>query len=200
MTGRLLVFASLALTAGALASSTGCHGRVNNPVDAEHAYVGLDGAVTRGLTLGLRGFAAASSANIADQAEDGDTAGSMVISGKVDQGASDNKGLRLFMALDDYSDTLGDDGEPDVMYRTDDNALPALNLTLAGMPDGTLDGTLIGAFEMAGVIAGPVAFDVNVSGETEDDGTGVAVRVAGTTHITGTATSDYGVYDIDVTR
>lgn len=179
----------------------GCHRHgVDSPAEAELAYMALDGAVQRGLELGLQGFAAASSANIDPQAADGDTSGTMVITGQVDQGSSDNKGLRLFMALEDYSDTLGDDDEPDVIYQTDETSLPALNITLKDMPAGTLDGTLVGTYAMDGVIAGIVELDVTMSGETEDDGSGVAVRHPGSTHITGTATSDYGIFEIDVTR
>ncbi|MDO9280437.1 MAG: hypothetical protein Q7U06_00910 [Pseudomonadota bacterium] len=196
MDRRVLIFASRPF-----ALLVACHPKgVNSPAEAELAYMALDGAVERGLALGLQGFAAASSANIDPQSEDGTTSGSMVITGQVDQGSSDNKGLRLFMALDDYSDTLGDDDLPDVLYETDPTNLPALNLTLKDMPAGSLDGTLIGTFAMDGVITGVVDLDVTIAGETEDDGTGVAVRRDGTTSITGTATSDYGIYEIDVTR
>ncbi|MDP2307313.1 MAG: hypothetical protein Q8P18_14905 [Pseudomonadota bacterium] len=177
-----------------------CRPGVSSPAEAEYAYMGLDRAVERGLALGLQGFAAASSANIDPQEEDGETSGGMVISGQVDQGSSDNKGLRLFMALDDYSDTLGEDDEPDVFYQTDASDLPALNLTLKDMPEGTLDGTLAGTFAMDGVLAGIVELDVTLAGETDDDGTGIAIRSPGSTRITGTATSDYGVYEIDVTH
>ena len=173
--------------------------KVSNEAEAELAYVALDGAVARGLALGLQGFRQASSANIDDQTEEGDTSGTMTVSGQVDQGASDNKGLRLFMALTDYSDTLGDDGEPDVLYNTDAASLPALNLTLKDMPEGTLDGTLAGTFEMDGVLGGLVALDLTISGLTEDDGSGGPVREEGTTSVQGTATSDYGTYEVDVT-
>ncbi|MES2638476.1 MAG: hypothetical protein V4850_03315 [Myxococcota bacterium] len=189
-----LVFAPLLL-------ATGCgHHGVNSPAEAELAYMGLDGAVQRGLALGLQGFALASSANIDPQSQDGDTNGGMIISGQVDQGSSDNKGLRLFMELDEYSDTLGSNDEPDLFYQTDGSDLPALNITLKDMPAGTLDGTLAGDFEMAGTLGGYVELDVVFAGETEDDGSGIAVRKAGTTRITGSASSDYGVFEIDLVR
>ncbi len=176
-----------------------CKG-VNSEAEAELAYVALDGAVARGLALGLQGFAAASSANIDAQEEPGETSGTMVITGQVDQGASDNKGLRLKMALDEYSDTLGDDDQPDVLYETNPDAPPALELSLRDIPDGTLEGTLIGDFAMEGVVKGIVTLDLALAGDLEDDGTGKPRRVEGSTAVTGTATSDYGVFEVDVTR
>ena len=174
-----------------------CKG-VDSPEEAALAYTSLDGAVSRGLALGLQGFNAASSANIDDQEDAGDTSGTMVISGQVDQGSSDNKGLRLQMALTDYSDTLGDDGEPDVLYDTDDPA--ALELQLRNIPDGTLSVTLIGDFVMRGVLEGVVSLDLTLDGTIEDDGSAGTQRVEGGTHVSGTATSDYGVYEVDLDR
>lgn len=174
-----------------------CKG-VDSPEEAALAYTGLDQAVSRGLALGLQGFNAASSANIDPQEEDGETSGTMVVSGQVDQGSSDNKGLRLDVELTEYSDTLGDDGEPDVIYDTDTPA--DLDLQLRDVPDGTLSGTFVGDFVMAGVLEGIVSLDLALDGTIEDDGAGGTQRVEGGTHVTGTATSDYGVYDIDLER
>jgi hypothetical protein len=199
MSRRFVLFTPLLVAPLLLAAGCGPKG-VNSPAEAELAYMGLDAGVQRGLALGLQGFALASSANIDPQSEDGDTNGGMIITGQVDQGASSNKGLRLFMELDDYSDTLGSNDEPDLFYQTDGSDLPALNITLKDMPAGTLDGTLVGDFAMAGTLGGYVELDVTFAGETEDDGTGIAVRKAGTTSITGTASSDYGVFEIDLVR
>ncbi|MFN7146486.1 MAG: hypothetical protein ACK4YP_22115, partial [Myxococcota bacterium] len=145
-----------------------CHpGKVSNSAEAEAAYTGLDQAVERALALGLQGFNLASSANIAPQEEAGATSGTMVVSGQVDQGSSDNKNLRLDVALTEYSDTLGDDGEPDLLYDTDSPAY--LELQLKDMPAGTLNGTFDGTFAMNGVLVGLVDLSLTLSGETEDD-------------------------------
>lgn len=176
-----------------------CHpGKVSNSEEAELAYLGLDRAVERALALGLQGYSQASSANIADQEQEGETSGSMVVGGQVDQGSSDNKGLRLDVTLTEYSDTLGDDDEPDLLYDTE---VPAsLELQLKGMPDGTLDGTFAGTFAMRGVLTGLVELSLTLSGDTEDDGAGGVRRVEESTTVVGTATSDYGVYDVDLVR
>lgn len=183
-----------------LAGLLACGNKVSNEAEAEAAYLGLDRAVERGLALGLRGFAGASSANIDPQEEAGEASGTMIITGQVDQGESANKGLRLQMALVDYSDTLDADGEPDILYVTDPDAPPALDISLRDIPDGTLEGTLAGLFDMAGAVQGLVELDLAFSGDIEDDGTGNPTRVDGSTAITGTATSDYGVFEVDLVR
>src|SRR5687768_880273 len=96
----------------AVLSLSACTG-VKNEAQARYAYLGLDGAIDRAMNLGLAGYNAADSANIDDQTADGGEAGTMVVSGQVDQGSSDNKGLRLFVALEGYRDTVDDDnGDP----------------------------------------------------------------------------------------
>jgi hypothetical protein len=51
-------------------------------------------------------------------------------------------------------------------------------------------------------LAGDVVFDLAIAGaiEADPDVTDGVRMVAGSTHVTGTATSDYGTYDVDVTR
>lgn len=175
-------------------------GKVSDEAEAEAAYVGLDQAVTRALALGLQGFNAASSANIDPQSEDGATSGTLTVSGKVDQGASDNKVLTLDLAMDDYSDTLGDDGEPDIVYDTDPGALPVLDAKLKDVPDGTFTATLVGTFAMDGALTGLVELNLALAGPLEDDGAGGTRRVEGETEVSGTATSEYGTYEVDVSR
>ena len=59
----------------------------------------------------------------------------------------------------------------------------------------TAEGTLVGTFTMSGELTGPVTLDLAFSSALQP-GTGTNVeRKPGTTHITGTATSDFGVYD-----
>lgn len=181
--------------------TTACKG-VNSEQEAARAWLGLDAGVTRAVNLGLDGYSAASSANIDPQMADGDLAGTMTVSGQVDQGSSDNKELRLEVALDGYLDhTVDGDLEFAVIYDTNPDALPNLDVSLRGIPDGTLEGTLVGDFAMSEDLVGVVTLDLAIAGEIEPgvDDVGVA-QTAGSTHVTGTATSDFGVYDVDLTR
>lgn len=191
---------------GVLIALAGCSGKVNSDDAATLAYVGLDGAVERGMKLGLQGFNEASSANIDPQSEAGDLAGTMTITGQADQGSSANKGLRLQMLLEGYRD-LGDvdtDSKSEVLitYDTDPAALPALDLQLKNIPNGTVEGTLVGDFAMTGDLEGVVTLDLAISGAIVEDTAhaGYVVRESGSTAVTGTATNDAGgVYDVNVT-
>ena len=118
----------------------------------------------------------------------------MTVTGQVDQGVSNNKGMRLFDALSNYSD----DGK--ITYSTDQNALPALTINLKNIPTGTLDGSLNGSFMMSGGLTGQVSLALSFAGQIESGADGGVQRKAGTTHITGTATSPAGTYNVDVTR
>lgn len=183
-------------------------GVVASEADARLAYLGLDRAVDRALALGFDGFNAATNANIPSQAQAGDVMGTMTVDGKVDKGTSDNKGMRLTVALADYSDGLpaevddGDEVLADIIYDTRDDALPGLNLTLRNFPSGTLTGSLLGDFDMRGDLEGTVSLELAFSGETEPTPTDAAnvQRKPGTTKITGSATSPYGEFLIDLTR
>ena len=177
-----------------LGAFVACGGGVASTEDAKKAYLGLDPSVDKAITLGFAGFNAASSANIDPQTADGGFSGTMTVSGQVDQGASANKGMRLSDALSNYSD----DGQ--VKYNTDQAALPALNINLKSIPSGTLDGSLNGSFMMSGGLSGQVSLNLTFAGQIEPGADGGVQRKAGTTHITGTATSPAGTYDVDVTR
>ena len=106
-------------------------------------------------SLGFAGFNAASSANIPPQMTTGDVAGTLTVTGQVDQGASSNKNMRLVEALVGYQDKSPDGqtkkgtvvkavivrqakeyGRPDGSYiRFDDNA--AVILQDKNNPRGT---------------------------------------------------------------
>lgn len=158
--------------------------------------------MTRALGLGLDGYNAASSANIDAQSAGGDLAGTMTVTGQVDQGSSDNKGLRLEVALEGYlDDTVDGDSPFEVTYDSDPQAPLALDISLRDMPDGTLTGTLVGDVAMSGdLLAGVVALDIALEGTTEAGADDAVTRTEGETHITGSATSDYGTYAIDLVR
>lgn len=189
-------------------------GDIGSEEDARRAYLGLDESIEKALNLGMDGFNAASNANIPTQSGMGEVSGTITIDGQVDQGASDNKGLRLYVAMLDYTDGLiivdvDEDGEEededdiqlDITYDTDAEALPFLQLSLRNYPDGTLEGTLLGTYFTEGDIEGEVTLDLTMTGDIEEGEEPDSVsRVIGSTHITGTATNDDGgVYDVDLT-
>jgi hypothetical protein len=183
------------LLAGAL-FLFGCgDGDVSSEEDAKRAYIGLDKSVDKAIQLGFDGFNAASSANIDPQSTKGDKTGTLTISGKVDQGASANKTMTLSMQMTDYSD----DGL--VTYNTS-GTLPVIDLKLSNIPNGTVTGTLSGAFAMKGELEGSVTLTLSISGNLQPTAAdpNKIERKPGTTHITGTASSDYGDYAVDVTR
>ncbi|HBQ10504.1 MAG TPA: hypothetical protein DEF51_04695, partial [Myxococcales bacterium] len=151
--------------------------------------------------LGFDGFNAATSANIPEQSAMGDESGTLVVTGQVDQGSSPNKEMRLRAALTDYQDVVLVEDELVIVYDSVDAPLE-LDLSLRGVPDGTLQGTLTGALEMTGDITGSVVLDLTIEGDIEPDPMDEARvrRVPGTTSIRGTATSPYGVFEVDVVR
>ena len=177
-----------------LGAFAACGNDVSSTEDAKKAYMGLDPSVDKAITLGFAGFNAASSANIDPQSMDGGVSGSLTVTGQVDQGSSSNKTMRLLEALSNYSD----DGK--VTYSTDSSAQPALTMNLKSIPTGTLDGSLGGSFLMSGGLAGQVSLALTFAGQLEAGADGGVQRKAGTTHITGTATSPAGTYNVDVTR
>ena len=169
---------------------------VNSNDQAKQAYLGLDESIDKAINLGFAGFNAASSANIPDQQTTGDLSGTMKIGGQVDQGASANKTMRLQETLTTYADSDGG-----ITYDTNtDGGLPELDMKLSNIPNGTVSGTLVGSYGMTGALKGDVALNVSFSGAIEANDAGGVERTPGQTHITGTATSGSGVYNIDLTR
>jgi hypothetical protein len=179
---------------------------VSSDEQARRAYLGLDDSISKALQLGFAGFNAASSANIPPQSGTGNVSGTMLVTGQVDQGSSDNKGMRLRIGLTGYSDgeiAVGEDEEPvNITYAssTDPATQPELTLQLRNIPGGTFTGTLVGEFTMTGDLEGKVNLNLALTGEIEDDGTGKVRRTPGGTRVTGTATSGDGTYNVDVTR
>ncbi len=174
--------------------SPGGGGAVDDELSAQLAYLGLDRAIDRAIQLGFDGFNAAISANIPEQSQSGDAGGRMIVGGQVDAGASNNKEMRLQVTLEsDYADVILE-GDRMVYY----NGGPAqLDMSLKDLPNAELTGTFVGEFAMDGDLVGIVALNLQISGRTEDSG-GLIVRTPGTIRVVGTATSDYGVFNIDV--
>jgi hypothetical protein len=185
---------------------------IDSDEEARRAYFGLDESIGKSLTLGFAGFSAATSANITPQMTTGKLAGTLVVSGQVDQGSSDNKGMRLSIGMVDYTDgpliVTNEDGteeelEVDITYDTPaDVALqPVLNLKLQNFPNGTFTGTLIGTYLMAGDIEGEATLNLMFSGTTMADGSGSAtgvLRVPGNTTVTGSAASGDGTFEVNL--
>jgi hypothetical protein len=180
---------------------------VASKASARAAYLGLDNAIEKALNLGFKGFNEASSATIPPQTTDGDVMGTMNVTGKADQGASANKGMRLDVELIGYQDILAivdvDDADIDfaVVYDTDPAALPYLEAKFSNYPNGTFTGSFTGTVNMSGDLKGIVTLNLSFSGQTEEDPVDPTkvVRVDGTTTVTGTATSSYGTFDISLT-
>lgn len=178
---------------------------IDSDEQARRAYLGLDASIARSLSLGFDGFNAATSANISPQQAAGTTAGTLTITGQVDQGNSSNKGMRLQVGMVAYSDgpfvVAEDDLTIEVTYETatDPTMQPALSVMLKSIPTGTLEGTLIGIYHLTGDITGDVALDLTFAGMLQDAGGGNVIRAPGTTTVTGSATQGDGVYNVTLT-
>ena len=181
---------------------------IDSNEEARRAYFGLDASIEKSLTLGFAGFNAASSANISPQAGVGDAAGTLTITGQVDQGSSDNKGMRLYVGMVDYTDgkvVIEQEGKDDVVVEiaydtnTDVTLQPFLNLTLRNIPDGTWTGTLVGTYSMTGDIEGDAELNLTFSGKLMSNGVGGTARVPLMTTVTGTAKSGDGTYEVNLT-
>lgn len=208
---RNLPCRSLVLCLGLVASSLLAVGCSDEDLDsdeaARRAYLGLDGSIAKSIKLGFDGFNAASSANIDPQMTTGDAAGTLTITGQVDQGASANKGMRLYVGMVDYSDgeiVINDAGDTILVgYDTDPDPTlqPYLQMQLKNIPTGTLEGTLMGTYLLSGDdLAGTVDLNLTFNGSLMDAGGGDVARVPGSTTVTGTATNaDGGTYMVNVT-
>jgi hypothetical protein len=178
-----------------LSAFAACGGGVSSEADAKKAYMGLDTSVDKAIQLGFDGYNNnPNGANIQPQSADGGVSGSMTVTGQVDQGSSNNKGMRLNEALSSYSD----DGQ--VKYGTDQGALPALTINLKNIPSGTVDGSLNGSFLMSGELTGQVSLALTFSGPIQAGPGNTVVRTPGQTTITGTATSPAGTYSFSFKR
>lgn len=199
-----LSFVALSFVLFAFAPACQC-GVVGSEDEARIAYLGVDDIVTKAMDLGFAGFGAGDSANIPAQNDDGEESGTINVTGQVDSGASSNKGMRLDVALVEYSDGTIDDPETDdeetlaIVYETADGAPIACDMQLRDFPDGTYSGTLVGDVVMSGDLEGELNVNVSFEGEIDDDGAGNTVRAPGTTDVTGNATSANGEFDIDTT-
>lgn len=202
---RNFIACSLVLLAAACGGDDGAD--IDSNEEARRAYLGLDGSIGASLTLGFAGFNAANSANIDPQTAPGPALGTLTISGQVDQGSSDNKNMRLYVGMVEYSEgpivVVVDDEEQmiNITYDTDAETTtqPYLELQLRDVPTGTLTGTLKGVYHMTGDLEGDVTLDLSFSGMLQGTSQQDVTRVPGSTTVTGTATSGDGLYDVNLT-
>ncbi len=181
---------------------------MSNEESARRAYLGLDRAVDRAISLGFDGLNAATSANIPSQMGSGDVMGSMLVEGQVSQGASSNREMRLTVGLTGYQDRVtreadGGGAELRLVYdRAADGSGLALTLSIRPGDMPGMRGTLTGTTRVSGELEGPVTLNLTLAANVRSmSGMGSRLeRVAGTTRITGTVTSAYGTYTVDVTR
>jgi len=177
---------------------------VSNEESARRAYLGIDLSVDKAIQLGMQGFNEATSANISPQTAAGDVAGTLVVAGHVDQGSSANKTMNLTTTYTGYEDapaTAPNDGG--VLHIVYDGAptTTTLSIKLMSIPDGTFSGTFDQTLQMTGDLEGEVTLSLTFAGDLQPVGaTSQIERKPGTTHITGTATSRFGTYQVDVTR
>jgi hypothetical protein len=188
----------------AIVATLGCSSNdVSSADDARRAYLGLDGSIDKAIDLGFQGFNAAKSANIPMESAPGALAGTLTVTGQVDQGVSNNKQMHLGVAMAGYKDVAGFTYDTDQGSSDAGTAVPALDMSLQGIPTGTLGGSLAGTFRMSGDLSGPVTLALTFTGDLEpspDGGAGGVVRKPGTMHVTGTATSPAGTFTVDVTK
>lgn len=199
---KLITFSTMFLLV-CTSAACGDDEEVSSEAEARRAYFGLDRAIGLAMDLGFKGFNEAQSANIPAQTDSGQLRGTLNVTGQVDQGASDNKEMRLKLEMISYTDRPIEEYNKlqEVTYDTV-TPQPELNLSLKDIPDGTLTGSLVGTFMMSGGLEGDVDLNLTMAGELEADPEDAAKvrRKPDTTVITGTATSDYGVFAVELTR
>jgi len=200
----------LLVVVGALGLAACGSDDIDSDEEARRAYLGLDESIEKSLRLGFDGFNAASNANIPPQMTTGILAGTLTITGQVDSGSSDNKGMRLRVGMVDYTDGVvkleDEDVEVNITYDTDADVTlqPYLQLTLRNIPSGTFTGTLMGVYYMDGDIKGEANLNLTFSGALMPDPANPGdptktVRKPGSTMVTGTAASGDGTFDVNVT-
>jgi hypothetical protein len=201
--------AALAFPLAAAIAVAACgapNGSVTDDEQARRAYAGVDRSVEKAINLGLAGYGSSSSANIAPQMTTGDAAGTLEVRGQVSRGtgSSGNSEMRLLTTYTAYSDpvSLADGGTLRVTYAGPLPGAADLNMSLRNIPDGTFSGTLVRSLTMTGDLTGEVALNLQFSGRLRP-ASGMpdrVERVPGATTITGTATSRYGTFSVNVTR
>ena len=180
---------------GCLMMMLGCGQGISDEEADERAVLGLQTAIERVISLGFTAFNLSNSANIDETTGAGDESGTLTLNGQIDQGNSDNKGMRLDVVLADYSD--GDVEETVIVYDSPEGEPADVDLDLRDVPEGTLAGTWIGRFDMSGDLTGAVNLELALSGGLVAGDDGTVLLEQDSTMVTGTAISDFGAFDVD---
>jgi hypothetical protein len=200
---RIAALRAVALVALVAAAGCGPSHSVDSAEQARRAYLGIDLSIDRAINLGFQGFNDSSNANIPTETASGGTGGTVTVTGQVDHGASANRSMHLNAAYAMYADPVTD-GDSAVLHIVYDSAsaAPTLGMMLMSVPNGTVTGTFDGALTMSGDLAGTLTLALTFTGQLRPvaGSTTQIERVPGTTHVTGTATSQYGTYEVDITR
>ena len=193
LTRRQVMLISASLMGAALG---GCDDSTGN--EAIDAYEGIDPALDRMLQLGFVGFNAASGDTLPEQLATGAASGSMVVNGKVSVGNAVDRDLRLTTLITNYSD--GPAGPDALAINYNATAVIIAEMTMTGLPDATLTGTITGTIGMSGELTGTLTLDLTITGQTEEDANGDVQIKTGTLHLSGSASSQNGLHTVDVTR
>ena len=177
---------------------------VSNDDPARRAYLGIDSAIDKAISLGLQGFNTALSPNISPQTAAGGVMGTLVVGGRVDRGSGPNRGMSLTTTFTMYEDLVPspeDSGTIDVVYDGQASS-PTLNLSLRGIPNGTFTGTFVQTLHLSGNLSGDVYLNLMLSGSIRAAGSAGSMfeRTPGTMSITGTAMSSYGSRTVNLMR
>ncbi len=177
---------------------------VSNVENARRAYLGMDRSIDKAIDLAMQGYNMATAANIPDVQTTGDVSGTLGVAGQVSRGtgASANSEMRLSTTYTMYSDavTFEDGGMLRIRYDGAQLTTRDLNLSLRGIPTGTFTGTLARTLTMSGDLTGDVTLQLAFVGQLQATTSGGIQRAPGTTHITGTAMSPFGTFNVDVMR
>ena len=123
---------------------------VSSDEEARRAYFGMDESIANSSRSALQASTPRPAPTSRRSRPRAPRAGTITITGQVDQGNSNNKGMRLHVGMAGYTDgQVVIDGKAldvNITYATNaDSALqPALTLSLKNIPTGTLTGTLVG--------------------------------------------------------
>jgi hypothetical protein len=173
----------------------GCHSdEVDSEKKAANAYLGLDGLVETSIDLGFKGISDTNGATIPAEMASGLKSGTVTVTGTVDQGVSQNKNMYLKLALVKFSN----DGHVTYDAPVEGKPQPALDMRIAKA--ASLSGTLMGEFAMSGDLKGSVILMLTFTSTLETGADSKLHRKAGTTHVTGTAMSSAGTYNVDIMR
>jgi hypothetical protein len=175
-----LLFISVMAASGCQADNQG------SPADVALAYRSFEQSINKMVFLGANGFFKAQGTTIPTQTMSGRMNGFVYVMGRFDQSSSSTASLHLTVAMSNYSDN-------DLVYYTTVPPLPMLELQYTqGL--GTLDGSLVGAFQMDDAEGGPMMVNLTMKGGASVMNNTVT-DVGG--QVMGSATTRAGTYNVN---